>query len=270
MDDYAFLASLSDHPDRQGDTANFNPAFATRLASAIRQARDAGLPVRVMSGYRSDTTTGSAYDAGGNSSHGYGLASDIAGLDGPNGKITQAWARIAEANGLHNPYGVGNQAEFNHWQLPEQPLERTPELLARLKEARSTGDWKQVWNAFSPTGNTAATQVASSSTSAPVSAPVPAAPSLGSVLGSAVASMGSTPAPPPVADSPPIRAMAAQTDFTPQTPNPVPANLGMGSQLGALAANPLAPAAQNSSITPGAPSMTSMLGMIGVPVQRLS
>ena len=107
-----------------------------------------GLPVGVMSGYRSDTTTGSAYDAGGNSSHGYGLASDISGLDGPNGKITQAWARIAQSNGLNNPYGAGNAKEFNHWQLPAQPLEQTPQLLARLKQARASGDFQNVWSAY--------------------------------------------------------------------------------------------------------------------------
>ena len=125
-----------------------NPEFATRLAAAIRQANAQGLHLGVMSGYRDDATTGSKYDAGGNSAHGYGLASDISGLDGPNGKITQQWAGIAKANGLNNPYGVGNQAEFNHWQLPAQPLEKTPQLLANLKTARATGDWNGVWAAY--------------------------------------------------------------------------------------------------------------------------
>ena len=125
-----------------------NPAFSSSLAAALRQANAQGLHLGVMSGYRSDTTTGSGYDASGKSAHGYGLASDISGLDGPNGKITQQWAKIAEANGLHNPYGVGDAAEFNHWQLPEQPLEKTPQLLASLKEARSTGNFQNVWNAY--------------------------------------------------------------------------------------------------------------------------
>jgi hypothetical protein len=148
--DLAYLTSLSEHPNRPGDVSNMNPDFSSRLANALRQARAAGLPVGVMSGYRGDTTTGSAYDAGGNSSHGYGLASDISGLDGPNGKITNAWAQIAEANGLHNPYGVSNKAEFNHWQLPPQPLEQTPDTLAALKAARATGDWNKVWAAAAP------------------------------------------------------------------------------------------------------------------------
>lgn len=149
-DDLAYLSGLSEHPNRPGDVSNFNPDFASRLATSIRQARAAGLPVGVMSGFREAGQTGSAYDAGGNSSHTYGLASDISGLDGPNGKITNAWAQIANANGLHNPYGVGDKAEFNHWQLPSQPLEQTPQLLASLKQAKASGNMQNVWAAAAP------------------------------------------------------------------------------------------------------------------------
>ena len=102
-----------------------------------------------MSGFREPGQTGSAYDAGGNSSHTYGLAFGLdPALDGPNGKITNQWAQIAEANGLHNPYGISDKGEFNHWQLPPQPLEQTPQLLAQLKAARSTGNFQNVWNAY--------------------------------------------------------------------------------------------------------------------------
>jgi hypothetical protein len=164
--DLAYLSGLSEHPNRAGDVSNFNPAFASPLANAIRQARAAGLPVGIASGFRKAGQTGSAYDAGGNSSHTYGLASDISGLDGPNGKITNQWAQIAQANGLHNPYGVGDKAEFNHWQLPLQPLEQTPQLLASLKQAKATGNMQSVWAAAPPlTGGTA---VASAPPSRPV------------------------------------------------------------------------------------------------------
>ena len=72
-------------------------------------------------------------------------------------------------------------------------------------------------------------------------------------------------------DQPAIRSMAAQTDFT-QPSNPLPAQFaggsgGLGSQLGALAAqpamNPLENATTAPSITAGAPSMTAMLGTLG-------
>jgi hypothetical protein len=154
-DVYDFLSGLSAHPDRPGDVSNFNPVFASRLAAALRQARAAGLPVSLMSGFREPGQTGSAYDAGGNSSHTYGLASDISGLDGPNGKITQQWAQIAEANGLHNPYGIGDKAEFNHWQLPATPLEQQPQLLASLKAAKATGNFQNVWSAYNAGGGPA-------------------------------------------------------------------------------------------------------------------
>ena len=151
-DDYAYLNGLSAHPKRAGDTSNLNPAFATPLANALRQARAAGLPVGLESGFREPTQTGSAYDAGGNSSHSYGLAGDISGLDGPNGKITNQWATIASQNGLHNPYGIGDKAEFNHWQLPPQPLEQNPTLLASLQAAKATGNFATVWSAYNSGG----------------------------------------------------------------------------------------------------------------------
>jgi hypothetical protein len=183
-DSKAFLASISSHTDRAGDTANLNPQFATRLAAAIKQAQAAGLNVSLESAFREpgqltgqgDTSSAAGYDAGGNSSHSYGLAVDIHGLDGPNGPITQRWAQIAQANGLNNPYGVGNAKEFNHWQLPSAPLERTPQLLASLKAAKATGDFTNVWNAYS--GASPESQVATRQSYPPVAsagaAPAPA------------------------------------------------------------------------------------------------
>ena len=145
----AYLRSLSAHPDRAGDTALLHPDFAVRMATAIQQARAEGIPVTLASGFREPGQTGSVYDAGGNSSHSYGLASDVGGLDGANGQLTQRWAQIAEANGLHNPYGTSDAAEFNHWQLPAQPLEQTPALLAALKTAKDSGDTNAMWSAYS-------------------------------------------------------------------------------------------------------------------------
>lgn len=153
----AYLKSLSQHPDRPGDTDYMNPDFAIKLANSIQQARGQGLQVGVMSGYRSPGQTGSAYDAGGNSSHTYGLAADVSGLDGANGQVTRQWGQIAAQNGLSNPYGVGHPKEFNHWQLPPQPLERTPVLLNNLKNAAATGDYNKVWAAYSQTPGTQTT-----------------------------------------------------------------------------------------------------------------
>ena len=146
----AYLKSLSSHPGRTGDTNYLNPEFAIRLASSIQQARAEGIAASLFSGFRTPGQTGSTYDEAGNSSHSYGLASDIGGIGGAGSTTALRWQEIAEANGLSNPYGINNAAEFNHWQLPPQPLERTPQLLSALKTAAATGDMNQVWAAYSP------------------------------------------------------------------------------------------------------------------------
>jgi hypothetical protein len=78
----AYLSRLSSHPERQGDTAYLNPEFVVRLATAIQQARAEGIPANLFSGYRSTTDHPSSYDLKGDSSHTYGLASDIGGIGG--------------------------------------------------------------------------------------------------------------------------------------------------------------------------------------------
>ena len=104
-----YLKSLSSHPGRTGDTDYLNPEFAIKLATSIQQARAEGIPASLASGYRSTTDHPSSYDLKGDSSHTYGLASDIGGLDGPGGTLTNRWAQIAQANGLSNPYGTGDK-----------------------------------------------------------------------------------------------------------------------------------------------------------------
>ena len=144
-----YLSRLSNHPNRRGDTDFMNPEFAIRLATAIQQARAEGIPATLFSGYRDDYETGKTYDERGFSSHGYGLAADVGGI-GPMGSRTALrWSQIAEANGIHNPYGQNSAAEYNHWQLPPQPLERTPELLASLRAARANGP-NAMWAAYTP------------------------------------------------------------------------------------------------------------------------
>lgn len=155
-DDRAFLNSISAHSGRPGDTSNLHPDLVVRLAAAIRQARSEGIPATLFSGYRGDTETGSAYDRAGYSSHGYGLASDVGGLGGYGSKNSQRWNEIAAANGLTNPYWNSPRqsqaiAEYNHYQLNPQPLEKTPQLLASLQAARATGDYSKVWSGYTPT-----------------------------------------------------------------------------------------------------------------------
>jgi hypothetical protein len=70
------------------------------MAAAIRQARAEGLNVGVESGFREPGQTGSAYDAGGNSSHSYGMAIDVNGIGEPGSDSARRWYTLAAANGI--------------------------------------------------------------------------------------------------------------------------------------------------------------------------
>jgi hypothetical protein len=120
-----FLASVSNHPDRPGDTSNMQPEFATRMAAAIKQANAEGIPARLESGYRDpdqllrkgDRSQAAYFDASGQSHHTDGTASDVAGIGLPGSATARRWSEIANANGLSVPYGYDNQKEWNHTEL---------------------------------------------------------------------------------------------------------------------------------------------------------
>ncbi len=94
-----------------------HPEFALRLARAIREAREEGLPeAGVFSAYRPP-----AYGVGGfknkyNSLHSFGLAVDMHGIGSPGSSEAKLWIRIAAKHGVVCPYGVNNRAEWNHCQ----------------------------------------------------------------------------------------------------------------------------------------------------------
>jgi hypothetical protein len=110
-----------------------NPEFAIRLANAVREARQAGLPsAGVFSAYRPP-----AFGIGGfidkfHSLHTYGLAVDMYGIGGPGSAAAQLWYQIAARHGVVCPYGFHDQAEWNHCQptslkiiLADNPLRDT-------------------------------------------------------------------------------------------------------------------------------------------------
>lgn len=144
----AYLSSLSSHVFRLGDTSFLHPDFAVNMANAVQQARSQGLPVTVQSGYRTNDTTGSGYDASGLSMHGYGAAIDVGGIGGPGSPQAQQWAKIAASNGVYNPYGVNDPKEYNHWQLTPWTLESRPDVQQSIVNAH--GDIGKIWNAVSP------------------------------------------------------------------------------------------------------------------------
>ena len=121
---------------RQGSElaiGRLNPEFAIRLANAVREARQTGLPsAGVFSAYRPP-----AFGIGGffdkfHSLHTYGLAVDMYGIGGPGSAAAQLWYEIAARHGVVCPYGSHHQAEWNHCQptslkiiLADNPLRDT-------------------------------------------------------------------------------------------------------------------------------------------------
>jgi hypothetical protein len=110
-----------------------HPAFVDRLAAAIAEARESGLPFAgIFSAYRPP-----AFGVGGfidkfHSLHTYGLAVDITGIGAPGTPSALLWHEIAARHGVICPYGPHNPAEWNHCQptrikiiLSENPLRET-------------------------------------------------------------------------------------------------------------------------------------------------
>jgi hypothetical protein len=113
--------------------ARLHPAFVNRLAAAIAEARETGLPFAgIFSAYRPP-----AFGVGGfvdkfHSLHTYGLAVDMAGIGAPGTPAALLWHEIAVRHGVICPYGPHNPAEWNHCQptlvkviLAESPLRET-------------------------------------------------------------------------------------------------------------------------------------------------
>jgi hypothetical protein len=138
-DDRSYLletASPGSTMMRQGPLnaiARLNPEFVARLASAIHQARQSGLPsAGIFSAYRPP-----AFGVGGfldkfKSLHAYGLAVDVSGIGEPGSKEAKLWHDIAARHGIICPYRFDSKTEWNHCQAiqtrmvsPNSPLRKT-------------------------------------------------------------------------------------------------------------------------------------------------
>jgi hypothetical protein len=122
-EDRAYLlatASPGDTMMRQGAEVaigRLNPEFVTRLANAVREAREEGLPsAGVMSAYRPPGFGIGGFADKFNSLHAYGLAVDMTGIGEPGSKETKLWHAIAGKHGVICPYGPDNRKEWNHCQ----------------------------------------------------------------------------------------------------------------------------------------------------------
>jgi len=101
---------------RQGPAVaitRLHPIFVRRLAEAIREARDTGLPsAGIFSAYRPPGGFSDKF----NSLHSYGLAVDMLGIGGPGSSEAKLWHEIAARHGIVCPYGANNRREWNHCQ----------------------------------------------------------------------------------------------------------------------------------------------------------
>jgi hypothetical protein len=122
-DDRAYLiltASPGDTMMRQGPElaiGRLHPEFVHRLASAIREARQSGLPTAgIYSAYRPPVFGVGGFSDKFNSLHTYGLAVDMSGIGAPSTEEARLWYEIAARHGIVCPYGSDNQVEWNHCQ----------------------------------------------------------------------------------------------------------------------------------------------------------
>jgi hypothetical protein len=107
-----------------------HPEFALRLAKAIREARQSGLPLAgIFSAYRPPVFGIGGFVDKFNSLHTYGLAVDMQGIGGPGTAETRLWREIAARYGILCPYPVDSRSEWNHCQAtrvkiihPQNPL----------------------------------------------------------------------------------------------------------------------------------------------------
>jgi hypothetical protein len=138
-DDGSYLvetAGVSATLTRQGPAtaiARLNPTFVARLAGAIREARQSGLPsAGIFSAYRPPAFGVGRFLDRFNSLHAYGLAVDITGIGGPGSDQAKLWHDIAGRHGIFCPYGPDSRTEWNHCQAtpirmvcPDNPLRNT-------------------------------------------------------------------------------------------------------------------------------------------------
>jgi len=138
-DDGSYLletARVSATMTRQGPAtaiARLNPTFVARLASAIREARQSGLPsAGILSAYRPPASGVGRFLDRFNSLHAYGLAVDMTGIGGPGSDQAKLWHDIAGRHGIFCPYGADSGTEWNHCQAtpikmvcPDNPLRET-------------------------------------------------------------------------------------------------------------------------------------------------
>jgi hypothetical protein len=147
-----------------------HPEFVVRLAKAIREARNAGLPLAgVFSAYRPPAFGVGGFSDKFNSLHTYGLAVDMRGIGRPGSDEAQTWHAIAARNGVVCPYGPNNRAEWNHCQPTSIKIIQAANPLRETVTAAGPNNLESMFEA----GNSMIASVASAAESVSRTEPTP-------------------------------------------------------------------------------------------------
>ncbi len=150
--------------------SRLHPEFAVRLDSAIREARNSGLPFAgVFSAYRPPVFRVGGFSDKFNSLHTYGLAVDMRGIGRPGSPEAQLWHQIAAKNGVVCPYGPLHRAEWNHCQPTSIKIILADNPLRDTVNAAGPYDLESMFEA----GRTIIEDVASAAESLSKAAPTP-------------------------------------------------------------------------------------------------
>ncbi len=94
-----------------------HPDFAERLAAAIYEARENGMPeAGIFSAYRPPIFGIGGFHDTFDSLHAYGLAVDMIGIGSPGSETAKRFHEIAKKHGIACIYGPLNHTEWNHCQ----------------------------------------------------------------------------------------------------------------------------------------------------------
>jgi hypothetical protein len=150
--------------------SRLHPEFAVRLESAIREARNSGLPFAgVFSAYRPPMFGVGGFSDKFHSLHTYGLAVDMRGIGRPGSPEAQLWHQIAAKNGVVCPYGPLHRAEWNHCQPTSIKIILADNPLRDTVNAAGPYDLESMFE----TGRTIIEDVASAAESLSKAAPTP-------------------------------------------------------------------------------------------------
>lgn len=130
------------------NVAKFHPELVLRLAGAIREARQDGLPnAGVYSGYRAPGWGVGGFRDKFKSWHGVGMAIDMTGIGRAGSAEARKWYAIAGRHRLFNPYGPAHRAEFNHYQLTMTKAVSGRSTVRATINARGPLDLARMWTA---------------------------------------------------------------------------------------------------------------------------